>query len=65
MVKVWLFSSAVEQRLEEPCVPSSILGGATKIKYLNLMVGIFYFVNPFLLQGATLLKVPPLQRWNL
>jgi len=29
------------------------------------MVGIFYFVNPFLLQGATLLKVPPLQRWNL
>jgi hypothetical protein len=32
----------VEQRPEEPCVPSSSLGGATKIKYSSLS-RVFYF----------------------
>jgi hypothetical protein len=35
----------VEQRPEEPCVPSSSLGGATKKKLLHLDVGLFYFLD--------------------
>ena len=43
---MWLFSSVVEQRPEEPCVPSPNLGGATKVKTPTFMAGVFTLTVP-------------------
>ncbi len=43
VLQVGSLAQLVEQRPEEPCVPSSSLGGATK-KKSDISIGLFLFI---------------------